>query len=71
MRMFDLRATRVLVNEITKCGATFYDVLKSEPELHVLMWPFVFTLTQNLPFLQYVFKVQNAKYNMFFVLKIR
>ncbi|CAM6071044.1 unnamed protein product [Sphagnum tenellum] len=34
MRMFDLKATRVLVNEITKCGATFYDVLKSEPELH-------------------------------------
>jgi hypothetical protein len=67
MRMFDVRATRVLVNEITKCGATFYDVLKSEPGLHVLTWPFVFT--QNLPFLQDVFKVQMQSITCFLFLK--
>ncbi|KAL3696647.1 hypothetical protein R1sor_010723 [Riccia sorocarpa] len=33
LKPFDVKATRLLVSEITKCGASLYDVLESEPSL--------------------------------------
>ena len=35
VKPFNVKVARVLVNEITKCGTTLYDILDTEPEFQV------------------------------------
>lgn len=36
------KATRIFVNEITKCGTTLYDMLDAEPKFKVVAYTFCF-----------------------------